>query len=332
MQKIAFYPHVDACLLWQDQRVAADFKTQPEDFIVNEVLDWQFKGQGEHLFLYIEKINSNTAWIAKQLARFYGIPLKDVGYSGLKDRHAVTGQYFSLRLPGIKANGYNLPKHDEYKVLKHFLHDKKLKRGNHKYNDFVIRLRHVKDDSTLIDKRLNFIREKGCPNLFDSQRFGQDNSNLKRLTDWINGEIQPRKRHEKSLLLSALRASVFNCQLAKRVKNNTWQQVLDGDSVILDGSNSHFVVDKVDADIKQRATSKDLHPAGVLVGADSQFDHNSEALTTLMRRERLNVGYRPLRLNVGDLSWQREGDDYILSMRLPSGAYASGVVRQVFDC
>lgn len=327
--------NIQSCLLWQDQRATGVFKSCPEDFVVNEILDWDFKGQGEHIFLQIEKINANTAWVAKQLAKFYGVPPRDVSYSGLKDRHAVTTQYFSVRLPGVKPDSYTLPVHDEYRVVSHTLHDKKLKRGNHKDNDFTIRIRNVGNvggDADIVEQRLGFIRENGCPNLFDSQRFGHDNNNLQRLKAWVNGDIELRKRDEKSLVLSALRASVFNRQLGERVKNNTWQQVVAGDTVMLDGSNSHFVAEMIDDDIVQRGVEKDIHPAGVLVGADCDFPENSEMLTTLMRREHLNVGYRALRLNVKNLSWQRDGHDYIISMRLPSGAYASGVIRQVFDC
>lgn len=323
-------PSITDCLLWKNDRCEAVFKSCPEDFIVKEVLDWDFAGQGEHLYLYIEKINSNTAWVAKQLARFYGVPPRDVGYSGLKDRHAVTSQYFSVRLPGVKPDGYELPQHDEYRVLSHRLHDKKLKRGNHKYNDFIIRLREVKGDKTLIEQRLSFIRDNGCPNLFDSQRFGHENNNLTRLSMWVSGELELRKRDEKSLVLSALRASLFNRQLGERVKNQTWQQVIAGDTVMLDGSNSYFVVECLDDKLAQRVTEKDLHPAGYLVGADSDFAEKSDRLSTLMQRERLHQGYRPLRLNVIGLTWQTEEGQLNLKMRLPAGAYASGVIRQVF--
>lgn len=326
-----FNTYIDDCLLWQEQRATGLFKSCPEDFIVDEILDWAFTGQGEHIFLQIEKNNANTVWVAKQLAKFYGVPPRDVGYSGLKDRHAVTTQYFSVRLPGVKPGSYDLPEHDEYRVVSHILHDKKLKRGNHKYNDFTIRLRNVMGNNAVMEQRLGFIREKGCPNFFDSQRFGRDNNNLQRLVAWVNGEIELRKRDEKSIVLSALRASVFNRQLGMRVNNDSWQRVLIGDTVMLDGNNSHFVVEVIDDDIMQRAAIKDIHPAGILVGMDSEFVENSETLTTLMQREHLKADYRALRLNVQNFSWQRDGDDYIISMRLPSGAYASGVIRQFCD-
>lgn len=322
---------IDDCLLWRDHRAIAKFKQQPSNFIVDEILNWDFRGQGEHLFLRIEKTNCNTVWVAKQLAKFYEVPPRDVGYSGLKDRHAVTTQYFSIRLPGIKPDAYELPTHDEYRVVEHHLHDKKLKRGNHKYNDFSIRLLEVSGNTTNIDKRLQGIRDNGCPNFFDSQRFGNDNSNLTRLQQWINGEIDIRKRIEKSLLLSALRAAVFNQELSERVQDSTWDTVIANDVVILDGSHSHFVAEHVDETLTARAAAKDIHPAGRLIGEDSQQVADNANLLTLMRREHLSEGYRPLRVNVQNLTWQWSSDTLTVNMRLPSGTYASGVIRHIAD-
>ncbi len=327
---------INDCLLWQSQRASAVFKQEFSDFIVEEQLNWTFKGEGEHLFLFIEKTNCNTVWIAKQLARFYHVPPRDIGYSGLKDRHAVTRQYFSVRLPGVKPDSYDLPEHDEYRVLSHTLHDKKLKRGNHSHNDFTIRLREVRGDKQGIEARLRFIRENGCPNLFDNQRFGHDNNNLSRFEAWASGHLDVRKRNEKSLLLSAFRSALFNRQLATRVADGTWQQIIAGDTVMLAGSNSYFVADSLTAELQQRASDKDIHPAGCLVGEQDVLEDmgsvDSTAVRELLRRERLTTGYRPLRLIVENLHWHfEEPSNCIISMRLPTGAYASGVVKQIFD-
>lgn len=328
---IFLQPHIDDCLLWHDQRASAKFKQQASDFIVDEGLTWAFRGHGEHLFLRIEKTDCNTVWVAKQLAKFYGVPPRDIGYSGLKDRHAVTTQYFSVRLPGVKPGAYQLPVHAEFRVLSHDLHDKKLKRGNHAFNDFRLRLRAVTGDKSVIAQRLADLADQGCPNFFDSQRFGKDNSNLKRLAQWLNGDINVTKRHEKSLLLSALRAAEFNRQLGQRVQNRTWQTLVPGDVAILDGSNSHFSVASVDAELSARAAANDIHPAGVLPGADDSIAGAPPPLAELMQRERLQRAYRSLRLRIQQLAWQFAADDLILTMRLPRGAYASGVIRHIFN-
>ncbi len=328
---------INDCLLWPDDRAKATFKCFPEDFIVHEQLSWTFTGRGEHLFLYVEKTNCNTVWVAKQLARFYGVPPRDVGYSGLKDRHAVTRQYFSIRLPGIKPGGYELPEHGEYQVISHQLHDKKLKRGNHPYNDFTITLRDVDGDRSVIDKHLAFVRDHGCPNLFDQQRFGNDNRNLDRLQQWINGDIEVRKGNEKSLLLSTLRSLFFNRQLGERVKANNWQEIIAGDTVMLAGSNSHFTPEVIDDTLKQRAADHDIHPAGILIGEGDNLEtltgFDAEKANAILKNARMETGYRPLRLIVANMDWAFSADQRCtIHLRLPKGAYASGVIKQVFDC
>lgn len=327
--------HITNCLLWKAGRAKAQFKQQPSDFIVDEILDWDFRGLGEHLFLRVEKTYCNTVWVAKQLAKFYDVPPRDIGYSGLKDRHAITTQYFSIRLPGIKPNHYKVPTHDEFRIISHTLHDKKLKRGNHKYNDFCIRLTSVKGDTDQIEKRLRYLQTHGSPNFFDSQRFGNNSSNLERVIQWLNGEIDVRKRNEKSLLLSSLRAAIFNQQLSERVQNNTWYMITPGDIIVLDGTHSHFHAESehgaIASNLIDRATAQDIHPAGILIGADSSWCEAYPALSTLLQRERLTSSYRPLRINIRNLSWQFNADTLTINLRLPSGAYASGVIKQIFD-
>jgi len=74
----------------------ARFRVAPEDFIVTEDLGFDLLGTGQHLCLYIEKLQQNTVWVARQLASFAGIKVMEVGYCGLKDRHAITRQWFSI--------------------------------------------------------------------------------------------------------------------------------------------------------------------------------------------------------------------------------------------
>ncbi len=84
---------------WGPLLGSADFKSQPQDFIVDEILDIPFTGEGEHFWLKIEKVGQNTAWVAKHLAEYFSVKERDVQWSGLKDRHGVTTQWFSLPYP-----------------------------------------------------------------------------------------------------------------------------------------------------------------------------------------------------------------------------------------
>src|SRR3984885_11311260 len=75
---------------------AATLKAAPEDFHVEEQLSFEPSGTGPHWLLRVEKRRANTRWVAAEIARLAGVPGGDVGYAGLKDRHAVAVQWFSV--------------------------------------------------------------------------------------------------------------------------------------------------------------------------------------------------------------------------------------------
>ena len=78
---------------------SASLKVLNEDFIVTELPLQPPCGEGEHIWLDVEKNGANTAFVAQQLAEAAGVQERDVGYAGLKDRHAITRQWFSIYLP-----------------------------------------------------------------------------------------------------------------------------------------------------------------------------------------------------------------------------------------
>jgi len=149
---------------------SADFRTTPEDFIVEEQLGFGPAGEGEHLMLHVRKRGENTAWIAEQLAAFFGIKTMDVGYCGLKDRHALTSQWFSLYLPKTLASddpakvaAFVSGTDAQLEVLAFSRHRKKLRRGEHQSNRLVLTLRQIVQTPEL-EERLNQILENGVPN------------------------------------------------------------------------------------------------------------------------------------------------------------------------
>ncbi len=91
-----------ANLTWLHGKPAATgvLKANPEDFVVVEDLGFTPDGEGEHLLVNIRKNGCNTQFVADYLAKFAGIHARSVSYAGLKDRHAVTEQWFCLHLPG----------------------------------------------------------------------------------------------------------------------------------------------------------------------------------------------------------------------------------------
>jgi len=312
----------------------ATIRSTPSDFEVTEELGYEFDGEGEHDYLYVEKIGTNTEWLSRQLASFAGVPARDVGYSGLKDRNAVTRQWFSV--PRWNSPDWDDASVEGATVLDVQRHSKKLRRGAHKANHFKIVLRPNKSGSEPFllvsekgsdpfSERLRLIGEHGVPNYYGEQRFGREGANVRLADDWAAGKRLPR--HKRSIAISSARSFLFNEYLHDRVLNGTWDQILPGDIANLDGTSSVFNVDEVDAEIKRRCDEMDLHPAAKLAGEGSMCGHDS--WQRAFDKGRVKPGSRSLRLNVRDLSAEVAEDRLELAFTLGRGAFATSVLREI---
>src|SRR5690606_10928498 len=124
----------------------ARLRASPEDFVVDELQDIVPDGTGEHAWLVVRKRGANTDWVAKGLARFAGVAPMDVSYAGVKDRHAVTTQVFTVYLPGRASPDWAQLGLDGVEVVEHSRHGRKLKRGALRGNRFRIVLREVRGE------------------------------------------------------------------------------------------------------------------------------------------------------------------------------------------
>lgn len=308
----------------------AQIRQQVVDFQVTEELTIEFSGDGEHDYLWIEKTGTNTEWLARQLAGFAGVPAKDIGYAGLKDRHAVTRQWFSV--PRWHAPDWDALVLEGVSVLDVRRHQRKLRRGAHRANHFRIVLRGEGLDANTkdVEQRIQRIREFGVPNYFGEQRFGRGGGNVGLADSWAAGKRLPR--HKRSIAISAARSFLFNAALAERVRGNTWDTMVPGDVANLDGSGSVFAVDTVDDEITRRCATMDIHPAGVLWGDGSSrtaVPAGHEHWLAALEKARVEPGTRSLRLKVSDLEMAAAHDEVTLSFSLPSGAFATAVLREI---
>lgn len=335
-------PTIFSSSLWQGV-----YRLQPEDFQVEEVLGFEPEGQGEHLYLWIEKNGSNTVFVAQELARSAGIHPAAVAYSGLKDRHAVTRQWFSLHLPGkadpalADLNGTN------WQVLKMARHPRKLKRGTHRSNHFTLRLRvdnADKNTGSWLKERWQQVIQHGVPNYFGPQRFGRGGQNIAKALDWLMADppIKPPKRQEKGIYLSALRSALFNGWLAKIIANNLWHNPLEGSCFNLQGTRSYFA-DPTATDIKKRLASGDINLAGPLAGkgelqssglalkAEQAFCEAYLPYWQALEKQGLRLEYRPLRMlpQTTEFDWQAPW--LTLSFSLPSGCFATSLLSELLN-
>ena len=320
-----------------------ELKATPEDFHVEEQLSFEPSGTGPHWLLRVEKRTANTRWVAAEIARLAGVPGGDVGYAGLKDRHAVAVQWFSVPNLGTSAESWTDVRTAEFKVLEARANLRKLRRGALSGNRFRIRLRNVTWTREQLDSKLDALRAHGAPNYFGPQRFGRDGYNLDRVAAWVQSGIAPRGRVERSFALSAARSLVFNALLARRVEAGDWSQLAPGDVASLDGSGSHFNVTSVDDELRRRLSVFDVHPSGPLWGrghpaSEGQaLQHElavSRELATvadLLAAEGLTQERRALRCAVRELSVERDASTLTLSFSLGRGQFATAVLREICE-
>ncbi|HTV83987.1 MAG TPA: tRNA pseudouridine(13) synthase TruD [Dyella sp.] len=320
----------------------AKLRHVPEDFRVEEILGYDADGEGEHALLWVEKREANTDWVARELARFAGVPPMNVGYAGLKDRHAVTRQAFTVQIAGKPDPDWTAFPHNEVKVLASTRHKRKLKRGALRGNRFVLVLREVRGDRGRAEQVLQSISERGVPNYFGEQRFGREGGNVAQARAMFAGRRVDRDK--RSILLSAARSHIFNSVLAARVERDAWDRPLDGEIWSLAGSRSWFGPEPFNDTLAARLAQGDIHPSGPLWGQGEspataeagKLEHEIAAafadLADGLVAARMDQERRPLRLLPKELRWRwLDKDTLELSFELPAGAYATVVVRELMD-
>ena len=318
-------------------------RSQAEDFQVEEVPGFTPDGIGEHLLLFIEKRDSNTDWVAGQLARMAGVARCDVGYAGLKDRHALTRQWFSILLAGRPEPDWSGTQETGFRVLEQARHGRKLRPGALKGNRFRLRVRQLEGDHQALAETLQAIAQMGTPNYFGEQRFGAEAGNLESARRLFAGELKRVKRKQRGFYLSAVRSMLFNKVLAARVAADNWNRPLAGERMMLAGSRSSFLAPEIDLTLQQRLEQMDIHPSGPLWGRGGMMvtAEAAELERRVLEADRfwcdglerfgLKMERRALRVPVTDLAWQIDQDHLELGFFLPKGCFATALLRECLD-
>lgn len=331
------YPRVDAL-----PEARARLRSTPEDFCVSEDLGFEPSGEGEHAFLYLEKRALNTNDLVQRVSQLSGVAPAAIGFSGLKDRNAVTRQWLSVGLAGRSEPDWRLLETGgEVAVLEVARHKRKLRRGVHRANSFVITLRDLTGDRAKLEQRLTHVCTAGVPNYFGEQRFGINGSTLRQARHWMDLGGRRITRTRRSHYISALRAALFNELLADRVQSGDWNRITDGDVCMLRGTHSVFTASESDPDLASRAVVGDIHPALPLWGAGDllagpeavlrqrrivEADPAAEFLVSCG----LTLSYRAARVFADDFCWQFCDDESLqLNLSLPAGSYATAVLKEL---
>jgi tRNA pseudouridine13 synthase len=326
--------------------VTGVMKTRPEDFIVREQLGYEPIGEGEHIYLWVRKQGLNTAYLAEQIAKFVNLPLRAISYAGRKDKHALTEQWFGVHKPGKVEYEWGKLAVPGAQVLKAIRHNKKLRTGVLKGNQFELVIRDLSSTEGL-EERLQAIHKSGVPNYFGPQRFGDSRydprgSNLILAEKMIAGE-KIRNRNKRSMAISALRSWLFNEYVSNRLADKYYTQALAGDVMSLAGSNSFFSAQLIDETIIQRLEKRDIQLSAPMWGAgelpsmldaaeyENRLASKYPQVSTTLKDLGLRQERRAISLYADKMTWDIKETQLNISFVLPSGSFATSVLREVAD-
>ncbi len=318
------------------------FRSRPEDFVVEEIPAYAPSGEGNHLFVHVEKRLRTTEEVAISLARAAGARPADVGYAGRKDRVGVTRQWFSLEgWSPEHAMALEIP---DVRILEAARHPHKLRTGHLRGNRFEITLRDVaRTDAEIAEDRLRSMVERGMPNRYGPQRYGREGLNVQRGAAVLRGEARLRDKRSGRFLISAVQSAVFDRVLADRPI--ALDCVEPGDVARVEESGGLFLVE--DGIVEgERAARFEISPTGPIFGtrviAPGGAVAEREAAAHLalglpapdeIRAPpgiRLRGARRPLRVRPGEASLEIDGGIVVLRFELPSGSYATVLLSELF--
>lgn len=293
-----------------------ELKLEPQDFRVIEDLDIEMSGDGEHLWLFVEKQNLTTDIVRHVLSKVFLVAGDQVSAAGKKDRHGITRQWYSIRLPGTapaqskvaaKALAEYLEATPLYdgellEIVETSVHNKKCQVGCHRGNFFEINAFFSKELSSLLQKKdllcpedetklseqllniqQNFI-ENGFANYFGEQRFGGVDclTDIEAKLSQVHKKTRPgRLKPKDAWAFSQVRSFLFNEVLRQRQALGSWRKPQIGDLMNLTGSGSCFLVESLDDELLQRAVSGDVVVTGPLFGREKRSQVTMHDTATL---------------------------------------------------
>lgn len=325
--------------------VAGVHKAEAADFVVEEIPLYEPSGEGGHLWLWVEKTGIATMPAAEQLAAAFGVPVRQLGWAGLKDAMAVTRQWISVENgdPG-RVSALDL---EGIRVLDARRHGNKLKLGHLRGNRFEIVVRGDETAAALESTaaNLDWLVAHGVPNWVGEQRFGKRGANLDKGLSILRGNPRHTARRVPKrllrLLISAVQSEVFNRVLAGRLES--FDRVFAGDVAWLHRNGACFLVEDVGAE-QPRCEAFEISPSGPLPGpkclapGGDQRELEAEALAALDLTPDVfgalpggtNDGARrPLRVPLTDASVEAVDGGLRFCFALPQGSFATSVLREL---
>ncbi len=325
--------------------IGGRLKAECADFVVEEVPAYAPCGEGEHLFLWIEKEDVSSEFLTRHLSRCLDLPAHEIGFAGMKDRRAITRQYVSV--PAHREGKVELVETDLIRVLHTRRHTNKLKMGHLHGNHFSILVRDANPDLlSAARQRATEILGQGFPNYYGEQRFGNQDNTLELGLGLLSGSKSKRdipharRKFLLKLALSAAQSHLFNLALAARVRDGLLYRVLLGDVMQVVASDGIFLANGDTAD-QERFDAGEIVTTGPMFGPKMRSPEHEvlaresqllldcgltrEAFVTYSR---LTSGTRrPYLVRPGSLQVERDPLGLRFQFTLPTGAYATTLLQ-----
>ncbi|HSD89791.1 MAG TPA: tRNA pseudouridine(13) synthase TruD [Kofleriaceae bacterium] len=324
--------------------IGGTLRASPEDFFVDEEPAYPPAGNGDHIFVHIEKRGLTTPMAVERIARALAVNPRDVGVAGMKDRHAVTRQWISLP-PPVAPEAVRALVLDDIAICDVARHPHKLRTGHVRANRFVLRVRGTTGDAVTAARAIldRLGAAPGAPNWYGEQRFGRDGDNAEKGLAIVRGERPPRDRKLARLLVSSLQSKLFNDWLVARMADGLYARVLAGD-ILHKMGGGQFVCEDPAVD-EPRLLAGEVGITGPMFGDSMRRPPDGSAAATredailaaagLTRDSFASVRAiaegtrRDAAILVGEPHLKALPDGIEVSFTLPAGAYATAVMREV---
>lgn len=326
--------------------IGGELKQAPEDFEVEEVPAYEPCGEGDHLFLWIEKRDVPPDQLTRHIARTLGVSQGDIGMAGLKDRRATTRQYLSI--PAAFEDRIGELDTERIRVLRSARHRNKLKTGHLQGNCFSILIAGVSNDALSRAEAIAArIRALGFPNYYGEQRFGQQGATLDTGLALLSGRKTPldlpgaQRKFLLRLSLSAVQSDLFNQALVERMRDGLLHTVLSGDVMEVAPSGGKFLAENIPVE-QARFDRGETLITGPMYGPKmfAPAGEVAEREAALLARNELSIGSfneykqllpgtrRPYIIRLDTLEITLEPNGLRFRFALPSGVYATTLLRE----
>jgi tRNA pseudouridine13 synthase len=323
--------------------IRARIKSRPEDFMVDEEPAYEPCGNGDHLYLQVEKKGWSMERLLLHLRDTLDVSQGEIGYAGLKDKHAVTRQWISV--PMRCEERVSQVDNGAVRVIDTSRHTNKIRTGHLRGNRFNILMRGTPANRADAVRRVtDWVVANGMVNIYGNQRFGRDLESARVGRDVVAGAMQISRmsRLKRKFSISAIQSYLFNLYVRDRMESPGLRTVIQGDVMKKRDTGGLFVAEDV-AEVQSRLDAGQLVVAGPIFGRKMVRAHGLSGQLEIDTMAQIGMNHnsfdsfhsygagtrRPLLTFPEDVDVEGCKSGVRLRFFLPKGCYATVLLREV---